>query len=174
MDTVEDSVELKLPSHWEGKVRYMRSCNGLVCLSNDCYDSICIWNPCTRQYKMLSVPNYAFGVRHCLGFGFDSIGNDYKILWIVTKVVRDLRGFIVSMNLKPEAQLYSAKADTWKKIRIPDTIRISFWNRLKRSCGPDISGKLYLEGEGGLLPFDLRNDVFGELLGMNQSLVFGC
>ena len=164
MDTEEDSVELKLPSCLEGKVGYMRSCNGLVCLSNEGCDSICIWNPCTRQYKMFSVPNYAFGVWHCLGFGFDSIGNNYKILWIVTKVVRDLRGFIVSMNLKPEAQLYSAKADTWKKFRIPDTIRISFWNRLKRSCGPDISGKLYLEGEGGLLPFDLRNDVFGELV----------
>ncbi|KAL1806511.1 hypothetical protein ACET3Z_029579 [Daucus carota] len=167
-------LELKLPSCLEGKVGYMRSCNGLVCLSNEGCDSICIWNPCTRQYKMFSVPNYAFGVWHCLGFGFDSIGNNYKILWIVTKVVRDLRGFIVSMNLKPEAQLYSAKADTWKKIRVPDTIRISFWNRLKRSCGPDISGKrscgpdisgkLYLEGEGGLLPFDLRNDVFGELV----------
>ncbi|KAL1806508.1 hypothetical protein ACET3Z_029576 [Daucus carota] len=113
---------------------------------------------------MLSVPNCANRVGHCLGFGFDSIENDYKILWIVTKVVRDLSGFIVSMNLKPEAQLYSANADTWKKIRIPDTIRISFWNRLKRSCGPDISGKLYLEGEGGLLPFDLRNDVFRDIV----------
>ena len=40
MDTVEESVELKLPSaRLEGKVR---SCNGLVCLSNEGCDIICI------------------------------------------------------------------------------------------------------------------------------------
>ena len=42
MDTEEDSVELKLPSCLEGKVGYMRSCNGLVCLSNEGCDIICI------------------------------------------------------------------------------------------------------------------------------------
>ncbi|WOH12799.1 hypothetical protein DCAR_0832307 [Daucus carota subsp. sativus] len=141
----------------------MRSCNGLVCLSNQGCDSICIWNPCTRQYKMLSVPSYANRAVTCLGFGFDYVGNDYKILRIVTKIAQDLRGLIVKI-CKPEALLYSANADTWKKIRIPDTIKISFWYSVKRFCGPDICGKLYWEGEGGLLPFDLRNDVFGEIV----------
>ena len=40
MDVVEESVQLKLPSaRLEGKVR---SCNGLVCLSNEGCDIICI------------------------------------------------------------------------------------------------------------------------------------
>nr|XP_017221690.1 PREDICTED: F-box/WD-40 repeat-containing protein 1-like [Daucus carota subsp. sativus] len=163
MDTVEESVQLKQQSCLEGEVRFMRSCNGLVCLSNECCDSICIRNPCTRQYKMLSVPNYANRFFTCLGFGFDSVGNDYKILRLVKKVDNDLRGFVVRIY-KPEAFLYSAKADIWKKIHIPDTIKRSFWYSLKRFCDPDISGKLYLEGEAELLPFDLRNDVFGEIV----------
>ncbi|KAL1806510.1 hypothetical protein ACET3Z_029578 [Daucus carota] len=104
MDTVEESVELKLPSRLKGEV-----------------------------------------------------------LRLVKKVDNDLRGFVVRIY-KPEAFLYSAKADTWKKIHIPDTIKRSFWYSLKRFCGPDISGKLYLESEAGLLPFDLQNDVFGEIV----------
>ena len=159
MDTVEESVKLKLPcERLEGKVRYMRSCNGLVCLSNESYYVICIWNPCTRQYKRLSVPNYAHNVAICLGFGFDCIGNDYKILRIVRKVIR---GRDMS---EPEAQLYSANAGTWKKIQVPNNIKESLSTKLKILCGPDISGMLYLEGEGGLVPFDLRNNVFGEIV----------
>ncbi|KAL1806512.1 hypothetical protein ACET3Z_029580 [Daucus carota] len=165
MDSVEESVKLKLPSRLEGMVYYMRSCNGLVCLSNESSYDICIWNPCTRQYKMLYAPNYEINqVGVCLGFGFDSVGNDYKILRIVTKVVRNTWGSIINMGNFSEAQLYSANADTWKMIRTPDTIKMSFWHKLKRFCGPDISGKLYMEGEGELLPFDLRNDLFGEIV----------
>ncbi|XP_063939881.1 putative F-box protein At3g16210 [Daucus carota subsp. sativus] len=129
MDSVEESVQLKQPSRLECKFGYMRSCNGFVCLSSENCDSICIWNPCTRQYKMVSLPNYANRVFTCLGFGFDSVGNDYKVLRLVRKVDNDLRGFVVRIY-KPEA----------------------------------FFGKLYLESEAGLLPFDLRNDVFREIV----------
>lgn len=162
VDTHEESVRLKLPSHCKGMVCYIRSCNGLVCLSNSACDILYIWNPCTRQIKMLPVPNSAnYPVPIYLGFGFDSIANDYKILRIAKLRIRVPLGFIVSS--KPGAQLYSANADSWKNIHVPMNIRTSFWHRPRKICGPDINGVLYWEGNGGLLSFDLHNEVFGEI-----------
>ncbi|KAK1379984.1 hypothetical protein POM88_026728 [Heracleum sosnowskyi] len=155
IDTCEESFGLKLPSHCNGMVRYIRSCNGLVCLSDEYCNVICIWNPCTRQFKMLPVSEKkAELIPLYLGFGFDAIGNDYKILRIA---------FAEGCSFEAEAELYSANADSWKEVLVPE-IEESFWHGPRKICGPDINGVLYLEGDGGLLAFDLHNEVFGEIV----------
>lgn len=69
------------------------SCNGLICLSiadgcgNPLDNSICIWNPTTREYKEISLPQYplveeeySYQIRY--GFGHDSEIGDYKVVRI--------------------------------------------------------------------------------------------
>ncbi|KAK1385708.1 hypothetical protein POM88_023443 [Heracleum sosnowskyi] len=62
---------------------------------------------------MLPAPNKDLsGSNVYLGLGFDSISNDYKLLRI---------GF--RYNPGVQAELYSSKADSWKEIQIPKTIK---------------------------------------------------
>ncbi|PQP93022.1 hypothetical protein Pyn_07888 [Prunus yedoensis var. nudiflora] len=57
------------------------SCNGLVCLEiGDDNSIIILWNPCTRDTKVLPQPPYHFQDKMFHGFGYDSLTEDYKIM----------------------------------------------------------------------------------------------
>lgn len=105
---------------------YVRSCNGLLFHDNisGFADSLhgdvsFIWNPLTKQLKILPTPEKP--AKNCgvmLGFGFDFISTQYKILWMVFGEV-PFRSVL-------EAELYSVSGDSWKVIQVPDALR-SFW-----------------------------------------------
>ncbi|KAK1379985.1 hypothetical protein POM88_026729 [Heracleum sosnowskyi] len=98
------------------------------------------WRLCsidTREESVrLKLPLHCQGMRfpRYLRFEFDSIGNDYKILRIA-----DGYG-----SFEPEVELYSANADSWKKIEVPN-VNKSFWTRARDICSPDINGVLPCE-----------------------------
>ncbi|KAK1354191.1 hypothetical protein POM88_047447 [Heracleum sosnowskyi] len=78
---------------------------------------------------------------HHLGFGFDSISNDYKILRIVfanffDDIFNDCPGLV--------AQLYSANADSWKEIEVPKTIK-AYWITITSNCIHAQPGALYFK-----------------------------
>ncbi|KAK1393192.1 hypothetical protein POM88_012248 [Heracleum sosnowskyi] len=155
MDTRNDSVRLDLPPLFVGMKNYIRTCNGIICHSNRQGDIIHLWNPSTKQFKILPTPKIQ---AHCfnldLGFCFDSVSKDYKLLRVVSNNFSS-DGIVTSVL---EAELYSANADSWKKIQVPKTVK-SFWPLLNSKCVHAKNGVLYMDGAYELLSFDLRSEV---------------
>ncbi|XP_076909071.1 F-box/kelch-repeat protein At2g43270-like [Bidens hawaiensis] len=84
------------------------SCNGILCLYNN--KSITLWNFSIRRKLIVSCdPSLkpSTFIRLALGFGFDSITDDYNIV----SVSYDLRAAII----------YSLKTDSWSEIPSPST-----------------------------------------------------
>ncbi|KAK4259378.1 hypothetical protein QN277_005717 [Acacia crassicarpa] len=116
-------------------LKIVGSCNGLVCLqvfhedyglylpcsSNDSGTSppyLLLWNPATRQFRKVPRTIEDFNVRHRLGFGFNPIDNDYKIVKLSSQ-------FAVN-----PVEVYSLNSGSWEEVEFENlegTIRISSW-----------------------------------------------
>ena len=90
------------------------SCNGLICLSNDRFRynlRMYLWNPCIRKVLVIPRPNVRLrshgSFMHALGFGFDSVSNDFKVVRIV---------HLASVEVPPEVEVYTLKSGCWKNI----------------------------------------------------------
>lgn len=111
----------------------------------------------TKRFKRLPNPRERFCDQCWLGFGFDDISNDYKILRIADEPEEeyDDGSFIYAL----EAEMYSTNDDSWKDIHVPETLK-NF--RIIRSVCVHVKGSrfLYFEGTHELLSFDLHDEVF--------------
>lgn len=142
------------------------SCNGIVCVSvSNCprttnlFDfewihmtsyyrnnpDTYLWNPATKQSKL--VPPHIIGgdvMSVSMGFGFDPVGNDFKVLRVVS-----------SWDKPFSAEVYSAKANVWRKVdpRPTDYPECDEFE----VC---VNGFLCCEGLYGLMAFDLHKEVF--------------
>ncbi|GAB2240311.1 hypothetical protein Droror1_Dr00020829 [Drosera rotundifolia] len=103
------------------------SCNGLICL----YDkqSIKLWNPSIRQTSIIWLPqavrdqrDLQWGcpssvkiVTKAVGFGFDVVSNDHKVVWIA----RDLALPKGPPDRSYFAEVYSLNFKRWKKRCLP-------------------------------------------------------
>ncbi|KAF6167241.1 hypothetical protein GIB67_029879 [Kingdonia uniflora] len=103
---------LELPPQVIGSFCVAASCNGLLCLSTDGEDPAAhVYNPFTKEFISIPRPKVTLKVSHFfVGFGFDPVRNDYKIVKIWYG------------SLKREVQVYSLSSATWR--RIDD---IKFW-----------------------------------------------
>lgn len=156
VDTRGISVPLHLPPRFSGMKHFVRSCNGLVCLSNRRGNTIYLWNPMTKGFKKLPTPKIDASFRLDLGFCFDSILNDFKLLRIVQSDV-SYDGYI-TFALK--AELYSTNANSWKIIKVPKTVQ-KFLPWPYSKCVDSKTGVLYFENGKALLSFDSHKEVFG-------------
>lgn len=122
-----------------------------MCLSTRCTgDLLYLWNPLTKRFKQLPVPNIKTVCALVVGFCFDSVSDDYKVLRIV---LSDVTAVI-------ETELYSTNANSWKGIQLPETVeKVLPWPY--RKCVNTEAGVLYLEKNKELLSFDSRNETFG-------------
>ncbi|KAK6134423.1 hypothetical protein DH2020_031855 [Rehmannia glutinosa] len=64
------------------------SCNGVLCLSDDrvyYMHTIILWNPCVKKSIILPKPNPIYNsygtFAQSLGFGFDPVSSDYKVVF---------------------------------------------------------------------------------------------
>ncbi|OMO91823.1 hypothetical protein CCACVL1_07011 [Corchorus capsularis] len=98
-------------------------CNGLLCLHDA--GKVALWNPSTREFKTLppstvkrppTVDSTRFG---CLGFGFDSVIDDHKVVRFVTNYFdyNEEEGLLADWI--HQVDLYSLKNDSWKEIPFP-------------------------------------------------------
>lgn len=141
------------------------SCNGLLCLcvSNNWYPRnnhyIYLWNPATKQSKLIPPPNLRDKIMsEALGFGFDPVGNDYKIVRIV---------FFMSDKPKPRStEVYSANTGVWQEVK-PDFPEDgdSFINVPEDFPEDDrfdvcVNGLLCCVGYYGMMAFNLNIEVF--------------
>ncbi|XP_021743843.1 F-box protein CPR30-like [Chenopodium quinoa] len=118
---VKDFKGKNLPMKCYGSYFYkiVGCCNGVICLT--CNSSatsyiIYLWNPSIRKYIHVPDPNVMYKTHGrfnnvCLGFGFNELANDYKIIRVV---------YIHRIDLFEEVpvlvEVYSVSARSWRYI----------------------------------------------------------
>ncbi|PIA29513.1 hypothetical protein AQUCO_05900025v1 [Aquilegia coerulea] len=117
-DNKDIALDLNYPvrTFRTSKVWVLGSCNGIICLMYPKTSLICLWNPCTRDYKMLwnseIIKRYEPWMFHTCGFGYNPVVNDYEILRIAY-IFRDRHRYSI-------AYVYSLTKDSYRIImKIP-------------------------------------------------------
>ncbi|XP_074338613.1 F-box/kelch-repeat protein At2g43270-like [Apium graveolens] len=102
------------------------------------------WNPATKNYKLIPpnpgcYDNYTDTM--ALGFGFDPIDNDFKVIRVVSS--------------PSQSEIYSANLNAWRKVKILPT-------EIQYQCDFNgcINGLLCWTGFRRILSFDLSKEVF--------------
>lgn len=163
VDSLRDSTPAKVADPVKtflSGAKFVGSCNGLVCLYNSERHEILLWNPATRKCKKLPMPqkNILIG-SSVIGFGYDHVTDDYKV---VRTVDSQVSGIMVSV--------YSLHNNLWKRA---ETIT----NRLRLTgpFGVCVNGSSYwlaknddyfysdYSGSGFIVAFDLRVEKHREL-----------
>ncbi|XP_074378712.1 F-box protein At2g21930-like [Apium graveolens] len=106
---------------------------------------IYLWNPATKKSKLLPPPhclvtNFAF---EQVGFGFDPLVNDYKVVMCHYHLNRDTC-----------AVVYSTNANAWKEIERP-----KIYPQLS-VCDACVNGVLYWSSYHCVMLYDLNKEVF--------------
>ncbi|KAK1392881.1 F-box domain-containing protein [Heracleum sosnowskyi] len=149
---------------FEPHYKIVGSCNGIVCVSvsncereTELTDWYCrtsyyrnnpntyLWNPATKQSKLVPPHNICGKLNMvAMGFGFDFIGNDFKVLTVISSYGKPFC-----------AEVYSANADVWRKVdpRPTDYPGCDEFD----VC---VNGFLCCEGFHGMMAFDLEKEVF--------------
>lgn len=70
---------VRIPDYSTARKRIVGSCNGLVCVEIE-GTGVVLWNPCTRDFKVLPNPPTKFHSFDFYGFGYDSTTDDYKVI----------------------------------------------------------------------------------------------
>ncbi|KAL1816592.1 hypothetical protein ACET3Z_019166 [Daucus carota] len=146
-----DFDHLHLP-HLFAYCRVVGSCNGIICLSNRFNNIVYLWNPSIRKCRKLPIPGGLLMIKSPvkIGFGYDSISNDYKVLRIV---------FERKNGLVPLVQVYSTNADCWKEFRTPILMNWNFAAHLQTNIV--VKGVLFFDGGDELISFDSHKDILG-------------
>lgn len=151
-------VSLPLPCVFD-KMKFVSSCNGIVCVCDISGDTIYLFNPLTRMSKELPpVVNNQKPFKFDVVFGFDCVSHDFKVLRI--KYQKDDNSQLVSVFL---VELYTSNADSWREIGVSLTLPSFVYHPLcpVLISGPVLDGVLYLEGMNEIVTFDLRDELFG-------------
>ncbi|KAB2616825.1 F-box protein CPR30-like [Pyrus ussuriensis x Pyrus communis] len=92
-------------------LRVVGVCNGLVCLAvdNDCLGyTFMLCNPSIRKTVTLPKPHLSFDTigpyDACIGFGFDAVTNDYKVVRLITEQSEEPNTFY---------EVYSLAGGSW-------------------------------------------------------------
>ncbi|XP_074351892.1 F-box/kelch-repeat protein At3g23880-like [Apium graveolens] len=149
-NSLQSSVSIRTPNSSLLVNDETTSCNGLLCRRTDFHGNhIYLWNPLTRLGKRLPPPSIILAdavPKVYIGFYFDTVSHDYKILRIV-----NIESWV-------RVELYSTKSDSWREIQV-DTGQTSFMQDI--TCGPVIKRVLYLNCSGDvLISFQLDTEMF--------------
>ncbi|XP_049388877.1 F-box protein CPR1-like [Solanum stenotomum] len=92
-------------------------CNGLIALMDSL--TVVIFNPSTRHFRFLPPSPFRSpkGVHRyvkCVGFGFDSVVNDYKVVRICELLKDDCYGYI--QVEKENVEIYELGIDCWREL----------------------------------------------------------
>ncbi|KAK1398891.1 hypothetical protein POM88_008754 [Heracleum sosnowskyi] len=147
------------PVHFVGLVKprifvhahhVISSYNGIICLANTGFNEVYLWNPSIRKCKKIPIPprHTSMFVSFKLGFGYDSISDDYKVVRFVYYHKTD-EVMIV--------QVYSANANSWKAFREPI---LKNWEVYKHT-NIVMNGIMYFDGGSELISFNLNREIFG-------------
>ncbi|KAL6200969.1 hypothetical protein ACLB2K_024684 [Fragaria x ananassa] len=111
------SVDIRIGSHNHNRCSVKGSCDGLVCLKECVTGTTLIWNPSTRDFKVLPSPSEGgLNVRGKYelwryGFGYDYNSDDYKVLTLIPYQI----SFGNSGSYK--SIIYTLRSDSWRRIQ---------------------------------------------------------
>uniref|UniRef100_A0A5B6ZCC6 F-box domain-containing protein n=1 Tax=Davidia involucrata TaxID=16924 RepID=A0A5B6ZCC6_DAVIN len=168
-ETFDEYAKLEFPlkSLSNYYFRIVGSCNGLMCLSDDQFgyaETLFLWNPSIR--RTLALPRVRVGFEshgpfmHAIGFGFDPLTNDYKVVRIV---------YLDCVEIPPEVDIFTLSTGTWRNIShlgLPYLIQ----ERAPQAC---LNGATHwiasdlemMRGVSNLIvSFNMSDEVFGEIL----------
>ncbi|KAL3508928.1 hypothetical protein ACH5RR_028329 [Cinchona calisaya] len=128
LDTI--APDLEVPIFPDFGAVLLGPSNGIVCIVDG--DHICLCNPAMREFRRL--PDCPFEYlqdfyrdREDLGFGYDPISNDYKVIRLV------MLSHVDDYTYQVRAEIYSLNTNTWRElVNTPqqnlynDSISISF------------------------------------------------
>ncbi|XP_022764574.1 putative F-box protein At1g32420 [Durio zibethinus] len=94
--------------------------NGLFCLCDHKNSRITLWNPATREFKILpecnqNIPPKVETYIHILGFGLDPLSNDYKVIYM-----RDYLDLEKNMAGPTHYAVYRMSTDSWRVLNEED------------------------------------------------------
>lgn len=189
-DTLSDAVEVKHhPLYAAGGTEVIGSVNGLVFLRHS-ERNLAVYNLSTREWKKCFVVEIKPPRRDLItgyvyyGFGYDSVGDDYKGVRMAQFVREDEGGGGGGgygdggggLGCEYEVRVYSLKNDKWKKIEdLPICLKLlskQFFHVLHRRGYGVFAGhalhwiipqRRQLGIRDCVLGFDIRNDKFFEL-----------
>nr|XP_017255439.1 PREDICTED: putative F-box protein At3g10240 [Daucus carota subsp. sativus] len=123
------------------------SANGIVCLvlfeTSHLINRFFLWNPATRQ-SLIVVPGRGLSKPRALGFGYDPVDEDYKIVRVV------------SGPCLP-AEVFSANRNVWREVPDPIDGPDDFLSGHFNVC---VNGFLCVIDKGvGMMVFDLNKEV---------------
>lgn len=126
------------------------SYNGIICLANIGFNEVYLWNPSIRKCKKIPAPprHTSMFVNFKLGFGYDSISDDYKVVRFVYYHKTD-EAMIV--------QVYSSNADRWRAFQEPT---LKNW-KIYKHTNIVVNGFMYFDGGSELISFNLNKEIFG-------------
>ncbi|XP_074361642.1 putative F-box protein At3g10430 [Apium graveolens] len=115
LDDLDNPINLEHPfpsSVSPEEMDVVGSCNGLLCLTNP-LGHIFLWNPAMKQVKDIS--DYATKIvdttgEVSVGFGFDKMTNDYKVV----RIIWTSR----SENTPGRVEVYSLNRASWREIEV--------------------------------------------------------
>ncbi|KAE8718311.1 Detected protein of unknown function [Hibiscus syriacus] len=141
-------------------------CNGVLCLHDA--GKAALWNPSTREFKILpqstvqrppAVDSTSFG---CLGFGYDSQTDDYKVVRFVTNYFEENLDEGLMADWIEQVELYSLNSDSWKEIPVPGVH--AYGSPLFNNY---VNGFYYWQAVGDsdhlIVSFDMANEKFSTL-----------
>ncbi|XP_059438748.1 F-box/kelch-repeat protein At3g23880-like [Corylus avellana] len=150
--------------HFKVEILVVGSCNGVVCLHDNCGLSIVLWNPATRETKvvpesnLLSCPAGHPVYFNGIGFGFDAKTNDYKIINL-RRTMPDPTISHSRIQCIFQSEVYSLSADSWRKVDSDPCFSESFRGSRTYINGM-VSWEAYCHDWEGVLSFDVSDEVF--------------
>ncbi|TXG75095.1 hypothetical protein ES332_1Z016400v1 [Gossypium tomentosum] len=158
------------------------ACHGLLCLFDSSKDKAAIWNPSTREFKILPPssiqrPPYFSPFEETYltlddvsfndaAFGFDSKTDDYKFIRFVTLTFVNSEEEYAHPHFIYQVELYSLRSNSWKEIPYPDynpNGKTLGNNYVDGICYWKTETGAYLDFRGLILSFDMRNEKFSVL-----------
>ncbi|XP_026398187.1 F-box/kelch-repeat protein At3g23880-like [Papaver somniferum] len=144
------------------------SCHGIICIHDKKAKDIGLWNPATRQFRLLPKP-LSNGNLHedFVGFGLDVENKDYKVL-LVTSYKQQGWTHKYPLDCARKVQIYSLNTDSWRWIDVDLPTHCPSLYDYKQGlylngnyfilgvdyCYPDVYSDL------GILSFDFNNEIF--------------
>ncbi|XP_071702775.1 F-box protein At3g07870-like [Rutidosis leptorrhynchoides] len=140
-DSSYKSIKIPIEIDVSKQLDVCGSCNGLICLRILPLGSvILLWNPATRVFKDLPIsPLGRFKIDPSsvlLGFGFDDVVKDYKVLRIVDLDVMQKR-----------VEMYSLSTNSWREVETSVPFIIS---NEESQCSVFLNGKFHWTAIGFL------------------------
>ncbi|KAH7846253.1 hypothetical protein Vadar_011751 [Vaccinium darrowii] len=140
-------------------------CNGVVCLTTNAWTlnfTIVLCNPSIKEFRVIPQPSYKNDHFCNLGFGFDPLQNDYKVVrFAVRSRNLNIKGF------DEKVEIYNMRTDSWREVDTESPVKSGFLcsHHLSASWNGDFYwyAKRRDGGPAAILAFSMTDEVFKEL-----------